>query len=316
MPPLNYRHLYYFWVVAREGSVTRASALLHLTQPAVSAQIAKLERALGEKLFARSGRALVLTEAGRTALRYADEIFRSGQELVDVLHGRPGARPLRLTVGVADSLPKLVGYRLLRPALDVGERVELVVVEDHPDRLLAELSVHRLDLVLTDAPLSPGSSVRAYNHLLGECGVTLFARGELAARLREGFPGSLDGAPFVLPIPNATLRRSLDQWFEAQGVRPLVAAQVADSALMKAFGQGGAGVFVAPTVVEAEVRRQYEVEVVARVDAIRERFYAISAERRLRHPAVVAISEAAREALFGGDGDAPDADHAPGTPRA
>jgi LysR family transcriptional regulator, transcriptional activator of nhaA len=298
MAPLNYRHLYYFWVVAREGSVTRASSVLHLTQPAVSAQIHKLERALGEKLFARTGRNLVLTEAGRTTLRHADEIFRSGQELVESLRGGGAGRPPRLVVGVADSLPKLLGYRLLRPALEVPGGVELVVLEDHPDRLLAELSVHRLDLVLMDSPLPPAAAVRAYNHLLGECGVTLFAAAGLAAGLREGFPGSLDGAPFVLPTESSTLRRSLEPWFEANGVRPRIVAQVADSAMMKAFGRGGVGVFPAPSAVEDEVVGHYEVEVVGRLDGVRERFYAISGERRIRHPGVVAISEAAREGLF------------------
>jgi LysR family transcriptional regulator, transcriptional activator of nhaA len=303
MHRLNYRQLYAFWIAAREGSVTRASAVLNVTQPAVSAQIHRLEDQLGEKLFARSGRQLVLTGAGRLALRYAEEIFRSGDELIDSLRGT-GARPVRLAAGVAASLPKLVGYRLLRPALEVAEPVELVVVEDHPEQLLADLSVQRLDLVIMDSPLPPGSNVRAYNHMLGESGVTFFAAEALAGSVRDGFPGSLDGVPFVLPIEHTTLRRSLDQWFETQRVRPRIAAQVADSAMMNAFGEGGVGVFAAPTAVEVEVVRQHGVRVVARVDEIRERFYAISAERRLRHPAVVAIYEAAR----GGFLDTPDDD--------
>lgn len=291
----NYRHLYYFWVVAREGSVTAACSVLHLTQPAISAQVGKLEREMGEKLFARSGRKLVLTEAGRIAFRYAEEIFRTGQELVEALQGGSGARPLRLKAGVAPSLPKRVGYRLLRPALAMEDPVELVVVEDHPERLLADLSVQRLDLVILDSPLPPASNVRAYNHFLGESGVSLFAAPDLAERIAPGFPESLDGAPFILPIEHTTLRRSLDQWLEARQVRPRVAAQVADSAMMNAFGEGGVGVFAAPTVVEDDVVRLHGVRLVGRIDAIRERFYAISAERRLKHPAVVAISEAARE---------------------
>ncbi|HEX8395420.1 MAG TPA: transcriptional activator NhaR [Longimicrobium sp.] len=298
MTQLNYKHLLYFWTVAREGSVTRACGLLHLTQPAISAQIHKLERQLGEKLFQKSGRNLVLTEAGQVAFRYADDIFRTGHEMVDVLKGRPTGRPLRLAVGIADSIPKLVAYRLLEPALALPDPVEMVLVDDRPDRLLAELSIHALDLVLTDSPLPPTSSVKAYNHLLGECGVTLFARAEQAAELRDGYPASLNGAPFLMPTENTTLRRSLELWFDQEEIRPRTVAQIADSALLKAFGQAGAGVFASPSVIDAEVRRQFRVEAVGTVESIRERFYAISVERKLKNPAVVAICESARQHLF------------------
>lgn len=298
MTQLNYKHLLYFWTVAREGSVTRACTMLHLTQPAISAQIHKLERALGEKLFQKSGRNLVLTEAGQVAFRYADDIFRTGHEMVDVLKGRPTGRPLRLAVGIADSIPKLVAYRLLEPALSLGDPVELVLVDDRPDRLLAELSIHALDLVLTDSPLPPTSSVKAYNHLLGECGVTLFATAEQAAELREQWPRSLSGAPFLMPTENTTLRRSLELWLDQEEIRPRTVAHIADSALMMAFGQAGVGVFASPSVIDAEVRRQFRVEAVGTVDTIRERFYAISVERKLKHPAVVAICESARQHLF------------------
>jgi LysR family transcriptional activator of nhaA len=305
MPALNYKHLYYFWIVAREGSITRACKQLHLTQPAVSAQLQKLERSVGEKLFARSGRNLVLTEAGQVAFRYAEEIFSLGRELTDTLQGRPTGQPMRLAVGISDALPKLVAYRLLQPALRLEQPVRLVLADDRPERLFAALAVHDLDLVLTDQPLPPTLNVRAYNHLLGECGVTVFGARALADRCAEGFPGSLEGAPFIFPAENSTLRRSLEQWLEEAGVRVEVVAEVADSALAKVFGEAGTGLFAAPTAVEEQIRRQYRVEVVGRIDSIRERFYAVSVERRLKHPAVVAISEAARGEFLVQDGAKP-----------
>lgn len=298
MPALNYKHLWYFYVVAREGSITRACEKLHVTQPAVSTQLQKLERSLGEKLFAKSGRNLVLTEAGQVAYEYAEEIFSLGRELTNVLHKRPTGKPLRLAVGLVDSLPKLIAFRLLQPALRMEEPVQLVLHDDRPERLFAELSVHSLDLVLTDAALPPSVSVRAYNHLLGECGISVFGAPALAEQHRADFPRLLDDAPFLLPTEKTTLRRSLEQWFEAEGIRPFVAAEIADSSLLKTFGQAGIGLFAAPSVIEAEIRRQYQVEVIGRVDSVVERFYAISFERRLKHPAVLAISSAAREELF------------------
>jgi LysR family transcriptional activator of nhaA len=294
MPSLNYKHLYYFWTVAREGSITRACKQLHLTQPAISAQLQKLEQSVGEKLFARSGRNLVLTDAGQLAFGYAEEIFSLGRELTDTLQGRPTGQPLRLAVGISDALPKLVAFRLLQPALLQEQPVRLVLVDDRPERLFAALSVHDLDLVITDQPLPPTLNVKAYNHLLGESGVTVFGTAELAERYAAGFPGSLEGAPFILPPEGTTLRRSLEQWMDGAGVRPRVVAEIADSALAKVFGEAGTGLFAAPTAVEDEVRRRYRVEVVGRMEGIREQFYAVSVERRLKHPVVVAISEAAR----------------------
>lgn len=296
---LNYHHLFYFWVVAREGTITRASEELYLTQPTISAQIRALEKALGEKLFTRSGRNLVLTEVGRVVFRYADEIFSLGRELTDTLKGQPRGRPVRFVVGIADALPKLIAYQLLKPALALAEPIRVVCREDKPDRLLAELSVHALDLVLADAPIGPTVKIRAFNHLLGECGITIFAAASVAAVYRRGFPRSLNGAPFLLPTDNTMLRRSLEQWFEAEGIRPHEVGEFEDSALLKVFGQAGAGLFAAPSVIEAEVRRQYGVQILGRIESVRERFYAISVERKLKHPAVVAISEAARQKLFG-----------------
>jgi LysR family transcriptional activator of nhaA len=294
---LNYHHLRYFWAAAREGSVTRASEKLHISQPAVSAQIRDLEQALGEELFTRSGRSIALTEAGRVVQRYAEDIFGLGAELLQTLKGRPTGRPARLRVGIANVIPKLIAHRLLEPAFALPEPVRVQCLEDRPERLLAELAIHGLDLILTDVPAGPTVKVKAYSHLLGECGVSVFGVERLAKARRRGFPRSLDGAPFLLPTADAALRRSLDQWFEAKGIRPDIVGEFDDSALLKVFGQSGAGLFPVPSAIEAEVRRQYGVRLVGHIEAI-ERFYAITVERKLKHPAVVAISEAARREIF------------------
>ena len=217
---------------------------------------------------------------------------------MDTLKGRRLGQPLRFFVGITGALPKLTAYRLIEPALRLPEPVQVVCYEDKAERLLAELSIHVLDIVLSDIPAPPSARVRAFNHLLGECPVSVFGTPDLAAAYRRGFPRSLDGAPFLLPTPNSALRQSLEQWFDAEGIRPVIKGEIEDSALLKAFGQAGVGLFVAPTVVEAEIRRQYRVQVIGRIESVRERFYAISVERKLKHPAVVAISEAAREKLF------------------
>ena len=295
---LNYHHLLYFWTVARLGSIARACEELHLTQPAISAQIRALERSLGERLFTKRGRNLVLTETGELVYRYADEIFSIGRELQATLAGRPSGRPLRFRVGVVDAMPKLVVHRLLEPALKLDQPVRLTLREDEPDRLVAELAIHALDLVLSDAPVPPTVRVRAFSQLLGECGVTIFGTAALASAHRRRFPRSLDGAPFLAPTEHTALRRSLDQWFAAQRVQPAIVAEIQDSADLKVFGQSGLGLFAAPSVVEREVVRQYGVRVVGRIDAIRERFYAISADRKITHPAVTAICAAARAELF------------------
>lgn len=296
---LNYHHLLYFWTIARLGSVAAASEELRLAQPTLSGQLRLLEESFGEKLFHRVGRRLVLTEAGQTVYRYADEIFSLGRELMDTVKGRPTGRPLRFVVGIADVLPKLIAYRLLQPALRLSEPLRLVCREDKVEQLLGELALHRVDLVLSDAPIGPGVNVRAFNHLLGECSVAFFGTSHLASLYRRGFPRSLEGAPMLLPVEGTTLRRSLDQWFQVVDVRPRVVGEFDDSALLKVFGQSEAGIFAAPVAIEDEVREQYGVQVIGRVEAVRERFYAISAERRLKHPAVVAVSTAAREKLFG-----------------
>jgi LysR family transcriptional activator of nhaA len=295
---LNYHHLLYFWTVARAGSIARATEELRLAQPTISGQLRTLEAQLGEKLFVKSGRGLALTEVGRVVYQYADEIFSLGRELSDVLRGRPHGRPARLHVGVSDAVPKLVAYRMLAPALRLREPVRLVCDEDTPDRLIAALSSHDLDLVLSDAPLTAAIRVKAYNHLLGSCGVSVFGAPRLAAKYQRRFPASLDRAPFLLPTETSTLRRSLEQWFDTQGVHPALVGEFEDSALLKTFGTAGEGLFVAPSAIEREVEAYYRVRLVGRIDSIVERFYAISVERRLKHPAVVAISENARTTLF------------------
>ena len=295
---LNYHHLLYFWVVAREGSIVRACEQLHLAQPTVSSQLRKLEKALGNPLFKRVGRNMVLTETGQVVLRYADEIFSLGQELTDVLKGRPTGAPVRLLVGVADVLPKLICYRLLEPALRLPESVQIICHGGSLHQLLMDLAEHRLDIVLSDSPVSPAVSVRAYSHLLGECGATVFGTADRARKLRPRFPESLHGTPFLAPGEKTVLRRSLDHWFDERGVRPQIVGEFSDSALLKAFGQAGVGVFVGPSAIQEEICRQYRVRPIGELPDVRERFYAISVERKLQHPAVVAISETARRKLF------------------
>ena len=296
---LNYHHLLYFWVVAKEGSIVRASEELRLAHPTISGQIHRLEENLGEKLFARRGRHLVLTEVGRVAFRYADEIFSLGREFVDTLKGRASGKPLRLIVGVADVLPPSLVRRFLEPAFRLGHAVQIVCRADKSvEEFIAELALHRVDVVIADGPAGPGIRIRAFSHLLGECGTTFFAAAKLAASTRRKFPRSLDGTPFLLPGAPSAVRRALEQWFNAQDIHPRVVAEFDDSALAKDFGREGMGIFAAPTVIEAEVRQQYQVRVVGRSEAVRQQFYAISVERKIRHPAVAAVCEAARKDLF------------------
>jgi LysR family transcriptional activator of nhaA len=295
---INYHHLLYFWTVAKEGSITQASKELRLAQPTISGQIRALEESLDEKLFVRSGRNLVLTEVGRVVYGYADDIFSLGRELQDTLRGRPTGRPARLTVGIADVMPKLICYQLLSPALEQDPQVHLVCREDRTDRLLADLAVAGLDLVLADEPIGGAAKVRAYNHLLGECSVSIFGRSDLAERYRPSFPGSLEGAPMLLPVGGTSVRRSLDHFFERRDLRPVIVSEFQDSALMKVFGEHGAGLFPAPSAVEKEVCKQHGVDVVGRLDDVREQFFAITVERKIKHPAIAAVTETARNALF------------------
>ena len=300
MRPLNYRHLYYFWAAAREGGITAAASLLHVSQPAVSAQIKKLEGALGHGLFDRRGRSLTLTPEGSVVFDYAEEIFRLGRELEETVRGRLEGRPMRLTVGIADTVPRLVAFHLLQPAFGLADPVRLEVREDRTDRLLSDLATHGLDLVLADMPIPPNVNVRAFNHALGGSPVDIFAPPLMAHRLQEGFPRSLDGEPFLLPAEGYTLRRSLDEWFERVNVQPRIVAEMEDSALIKVFAEAGAGMFAAAAVIGSDIRERYAVEPLGRAEGVTERFFAITLDRRLKHPAVVAISEGARNAFLEG----------------
>lgn len=296
---LNYHHLLYFWTVVREGGVSRAAAKLRLAQPTVSAQVKRLEDMVGDKLFERQGRRLVLTDVGRLVYRYADEIFGIGRELLETLQGRPSAgRPLPLTVGVANAVPKLIVHGLLQPAMSAALSIHLVCREDSTETLLGELATHALDVVIADVPAPPHVRVKVFSHVLGESDTTFFAAGPLATKLRRRFPHSLNDTPVLLPTPHTALRRAIDQWLEAEDLHPRVVGEFDDSALMKAFGQAGHAAFPAPSAIEREVVRQYRVHVVGRVKAVRERYYAISAERRLKHPGVLAITAAAKTQVF------------------
>jgi LysR family transcriptional activator of nhaA len=298
MQSLNYHHLLYFWTVVREGRISRAAEKLRVSQPTISAQLRLLEDALGERLFHRQGRTLVLTDVGRVVDRYASEIFTAGGELLETLKGRPSGRAPRLAVGVVNAVPKLVVYRLLSPALSGPEPVQISCHEDDSDQLLTRLATHALDVVISDTPAAPHVRVKVFNHLLGESGTTFFAPRALAHRLRRRFPASLTGARMLLPTIDTSLRRGLDQWFETEALRPLVAGEFEDPALLTTFGERARVVFPAPTAIEAEILRSHRVVVVGRTAAVRERYYAISVERRLKHAAVAAITSAARTEVF------------------
>ena len=295
---LNYHHLYYFWLVAREGSIARAAKQMRLTHPTISKQLSQLESHLGDNLFDRTGRRLVLTDFGQTVFRYADEIFSVGRELQEAVYRESGDRPLLLRVGLVEVLPKLIAHRLVKPAFRLAQPVHVICREGKYEDLLAELALHRLDIVLSDAPVGSSFNIRAFNHLLGECGVSFFVATRLVSKYRRRFPRSLDGAPLLVPAETTTIRRDLEHWFSAEGIRPRTVGEFEDTALLKVFGQDGIGLFPAPTVIEREICRQYNVRVAGRIDAVRERYYAISFERRLKHPAVVAICSAARDKLF------------------
>lgn len=298
---LNYHHLLYFWATAKHGTITKACEVLHLTPQTISAQIRTLEKVVGEDLFTRAGRRLELTDTGRMVYRYADEIFSLGRELTETLRGHPTTRSVNLQVGMVDALPKLIAHHVLEPVLELEDPVKITYHVGKPDKLLAELLTHEVDVVISDAPVPAGMKMRAYNHLLGQCTATLLAAPKLAKRCRKNFPESLSDMPFLIPTPDAALHHALVRWFRDNDVHPQIVGEFADSAVVKVFGQKGAGVFAVPTVVEAEVRRQYRVQKIAELEDVVESFYAISVERKVRHPAVVAIYDAARSSMFAAD---------------
>jgi LysR family transcriptional activator of nhaA len=291
MATLNFKHLRYFWMVAKSGGIARASERLHLTPQAISGQLTEFAQSLNAELFRRSGRGLELTDAGRRILSYAEEIFALGDELQDVLRTGATSVSVPLRVGIADSVPKLEAYRLIEPALRAEESLKLICREGRLDGLLAELAVHRLDVVLADRPMPANLNVKGFNHILGDSGVSVLGARELVRAMKGRFPRGLDGAPFLLPGEDVTMRARLERWFEDNDIRPRVVGEFDDSALLKAFGQAGAGFFVTPTTIDRRVMELYEVERVGRIDSVREQIFAITTERRLSHPAVIAISQ-------------------------
>jgi LysR family transcriptional regulator, transcriptional activator of nhaA len=299
MAALNYKHLRYFWVVAKSGGIARASEQLHLTPQAISGQLSGLEETLGVELFRRAGRGLELTDTGRRILSYAEEIFSLGDELLDVARDQSARKSVPFTVGIADSVPKSVAYRLVEPALHLAEPVRLVCREGRLTNLLADLAVHHLDMVIADRPLPANLNVRGYSHLLGESDLTVFGAPALVKTLGGTFPDLIEGAPFLMPGEDVAIRPRLEQWFEAQRLHPQIVGEFDDSALLMAFGKAGAGLFVAPTAIADYVCEQYRVAAIGRIEKISEQIFAITTERRLTHPAIVAISQTARDEVFG-----------------
>jgi LysR family transcriptional activator of nhaA len=291
---INFRHLYFFWVVAKEGSITRAAVRLGLAIQTVSTQLSLLEESIGKSLFSQSGRRLVLTEAGRSALVYADQIFLLGEQLQEALDEADSGK-MRLTVGISDSLPKLTAFRLLEATMRLPQPVRLVCYEDQFEALLADLALHKLDVVLTDRAMLSGTTLRVFSHLVGESDTIVAGSPALAKRYAKGFPDNLNGAPFLLPTRNNALRGRIDEWFELHAVRPDVVGEFEDNALLNTFGRSGAGLFFAPSALEAEVHAQFGAILVGKVPQVREQFYAISNEKKIKHPAVEAILHAGME---------------------
>jgi LysR family transcriptional regulator, transcriptional activator of nhaA len=299
MNSLNFKHLRYFWMVAKTGGITRAAEQLNLTPHSISGQLSEFSETLGVDLLRRAGRNLELTDAGRRILSYADEIFTIADELLAALYDQKAKKTLPFRVGIADSVSKSVAYRLVEPALKLGEPVRLICREGRLAPLLAELAIHRLDMVIADRPMPTNLNVRGYSHPLGESGLTVFGTSLLAKELSGSFPAMLDNAPFLIPGEDVAIRPKLMQWLESNKLRPHIVGEFDDSALMKSFGQAGAGLFVAPTAIADVVCEQYKVAEIGRIDSVVEYLYAITNERRLTHPAVVAISKAAQQDVFG-----------------
>jgi LysR family transcriptional regulator, transcriptional activator of nhaA len=292
---LNYHHLLYFWMVAREGTIAKAGEKLSLAQPTISGQLRALEEALDQKLFVRSGRHLVLTESGRLVFSYADEIFGIGRELLETLKGkRSPRRPARLMIGVVESVPNLIAHLLLAPIWRLSDEIQVICRDDTLDRLLASLALHELDAVLADAPAGSTSRVRAFSHKLGDSPLGLFGVSALSARYRRRFPHSLDRAPLCLPSPGSPLRRGLDDWFHEQQLSPNVRAESSDVDLLNIWGYRGKGLIPAPVALQRELRRRDRVLLVGVTPIISE-YYVISSERRLEHPAVAALTAAGRQ---------------------
>lgn len=295
---MNYKHLHYFWMVAHEGSIAKASAKLHITPQTISGQLSLLEERVGNALFDKVGRGLVLTDTGRLVLRYADDIFELGRELGDVLRGAPAVGPSEFIVGAASALPKTIVYKIIEPALNLPHDISLISREGPVDAMLADLAIHKVDMVLSDTPVTNAISVKAYNHLLGESGLSCFASSSLLKTYTKHFPKSLNNAPILLPTPQYAVRQLVDYWLQQNDIHPIICGQFDDSALMKAFGQSGMGLFFMSSTIEEEICSNFNVRVVGRIDEVKQKYYAISAERKVKHPAVAAICDSARSALF------------------
>jgi LysR family transcriptional regulator, transcriptional activator of nhaA len=295
---LNFHHLRYFWTVARRGSVRKAAEELRVSQPSISAQLGLLEEALGEKLFQRSGRNLVLSEMGQVVLSYADEIFSAGRELLSAVKQGPSSRALRLNVGMTDSLSKLIAFEILKPAFHFPHPVHIICRQAEIGPLVNRLQAHRLDIVLADEPASSSLKTRTFNHKLGRSGVTFCAVPTIANKLRHNFPRSLHQAPALLPSENMGMRGALEKWFDANDLRPRLVGEFEDSALMEVAASGALGFTAVHTVVDSAALKHYGLKVIAKVEECGSDFYAITAERRLKHPAAAAITEHAYSQLF------------------
>ncbi|MFK8020748.1 MAG: transcriptional activator NhaR [Pseudomonadales bacterium] len=298
MRHLNYNHLQYFWTVVRKGSIARASESLHLTPQTISGQLKSLEDAVGQPLFHRVGRGLVPSAMGQVVYQYADEIFTLGAELTERVRDGDEGVPLTLNVGLVNSIAKLISYRIVQPALEMEDGLKVVCTEGRLDSLLADLAIHKLDIVISDRPVPTGLNVRAFNHVLGESPIAFFAQPRTAIHAAKKFPQSLDQAPMLMPLSTNALRQGLDDWFDQMDVSPKIVAEFDDSALLKAFGEAGAGIFPAPAAITEEVERMYHVRCIGIAEGVSESYYAISPERKIKHPAVVSITAAARENLF------------------
>ncbi len=295
---LNYKQLHYFWQVARAGSIARASEQLELTPQTLSGQIGLLEASLKATLFKRAGRGIELTEMGRLALSYADEIFEIGAEMEQSLSGGTVKQITTLRVGVADVMPKSMVYRLLEPAMHLDEPIKMICREDKLDKLLGDLAIHKLDLVLSDTPIPAQLDIKATNHKLAESGVSFFCTPALSEKYADKFPESLNNAPLLIPSLNTAMRSRLMTWFDARRIRPKIVGEFDDSALMKVFGQAGVGIFMGSSVIAAEVARQYSVVTIGTIEEVRDSYYAISAERRFDHPAILKIIDSAKQKSF------------------
>ena len=296
---LNFHHLRYFWAAAKEGGLARAAAKLHVSQPSISEQIRELEVSLGEKLFRRKGRNNVLTDAGQIVFGYAEQIFALGREMTNAVKQGPAAKMQRLYVGVTDSLPKLVTNEILKPVFSMAQTAHVICREGKLEDLLAQLAAHRLDIVLSDEPASSSTNFKTFNHLLGETGTAICAERKLGAKLKRGFPNSLNGAPALLPAENSTLRRALDTWFREQRIEPRIVAEFEDLALLKLMAAEGRGFIAIPAVALSDAVAQYEYVLIGKVEKCRVQFHAITAERRIEHPAVLLITGKARVLLRG-----------------